>query len=102
MVVTWVLDLSSCDSTGGSNRKRAAIQLCSAAAVMTDITDTFQETSSSQGGETRQEIRENLGRQVRYVIKVKPEVSENQREKETSSAYSSELLQSCSNLNLST
>lgn len=39
MVVTGVLDLSSCDSTCGSNRKRAAIQLCSAAAVMTDITD---------------------------------------------------------------
>lgn len=89
MVVTGVWDLSSCDSTCGSSRKRAAIQLCSAAAVMTDITDIFQEMSSSQGGEKRQEIRENLGKQARYVIKVKPDVSENRRENETSSAYSS-------------
>lgn len=60
MVVPGVLDLSSCDSTCGSNRKRAAIQLCSAAAVKTDIIDIFKETSSSKGGEKRQEIRETL------------------------------------------
>lgn len=57
-----LLDLSSCDWTCGSNRKRAAIQLCSAAAVMTDITETFQEKPSSPGGEKRQEIRKNLGK----------------------------------------
>lgn len=47
------------------DRKRALIQLWSAAAAMTNITDIFQEKLSWQGrAKRREDLRENLGKQL--------------------------------------